>query len=259
MGNFEYERLHENLKRLNLNTMEAVLDNYLEIAAKKKQSMIEILDYLFNEEHSTRQERKFEFRTKIAGFPNKKTIEQFDFSFQPSIDKKIIKELCTLKWAYNAENVIFLGPPGVGKTHLAISLGMEAVKAGFLVYYTYAHDLIQKLKKSHSQNNLAKKLRTLCKYKVLIIDEIGYLPFDKDGASMFFQLINKRYETLSTILTSNRAFSEWDTIFGDQVIASAILDRVLHHCTPINIKGQSYRLKDRKRIGLGGEKKVQKR
>jgi DNA replication protein DnaC len=230
--------------------MEAMLDNYLEIASKKDLSVIEILDHLIEEEYTTKEATRLEFRTRITGFPVRKTIEQFDFSFQPSVDKKAITELCTLKFLYNAENVIFLGPPGVGKTHLAIALGMEALKAGFIVYYTPAHDLIQKLKQAHHENTLATKLKILCKYKLLIIDEIGYLPFDKEGASLFFQLISRRYEKLSTILTSNKAFSEWDTIFGDNVIAAAILDRLLHHCTTINIKGQSYRLKERQKIGL---------
>jgi len=256
MGNLEYERLHENLKRLKLDKMEAILDNYLEIAAKKSLGVLEILDYLIEQEYSTKEATKLEFRTRVAGFPYRKTMEQFDFSFQPSIDKKSIKELCTLRFVYNAENVIFLGPPGVGKTHLAIALGMEALKARFSVYYTYAHDLVQQLKKAHYENNLAKKLKTLCKCKLLIIDEIGYLPLDKDAASLFFQLISRRYEKLSIILTTNKAFSEWDTIFGENVIASAILDRLLHHCTSVNIKGKSYRLKERRKLYQGGEKKI---
>jgi len=255
MSNLAYERLHENLKRLKLTTMEAVLDNHLELAAKKNLSVIEILDELVDQEYATKEATKLEFRTRSSGFPVRKTLEQFDFGFQPSIDRKAITELCTLRFMYNAENVIFLGPPGVGKTHLAIALATEALKSGFIVYYTYAHDLIQKLKQANYENTLAKKLKTLCKYKLLIIDEIGYLPFDKEGANLFFQLISRRYDKLSTVLTSNKAFSEWDTIFGDNVIAAAILDRLLHHCTTINIKGQSYRLKERQKIGLNPQKR----
>jgi DNA replication protein DnaC len=256
MSNLVYERLHDNLINLNLVKIEEILDNYLEIASKKNLGILEILDYLIEQEFSTRELKRAEYRTKRAGFPNVKTIEQFDFGFQPSIDKNLIKELSTLKFAYNAENVIFIGPPGVGKTHLAISLGVEALKAKFPVLYVNSHDLILHLKKSYVQRNLSKKLKTLDKYKVLIIDEIGYLPFDKEGASLFFQLTNRRYEKLSTILTSNKPFSEWDSIFGESVIAAAILDRLLHHCTTVNIKGQSYRLKDR--IKLGGGRKITK-
>jgi DNA replication protein DnaC len=259
MGNLEYERLHENLKRLKLDKMEAILDNYLEIANKKNLSIIGILDHLIDQEYSTKETTKAEFRTRVAGFPFRKTFEQFDFSFQPSIDKKIITDLCSLRFVYNAENVIFLGPPGVGKTHLAIALGMEAIRARFSVYYISAHNLMEQLTKANHERNLTKKLQTFCKCKVLIIDEIGYLPFDKQAANLFFQLISKRYEKLSTILTSNKPFSEWDSIFGDNVIASAILDRLLHHCTPVNIKGQSYRLKDRQKTRLECDKKIKNR
>lgn len=255
MGNLEYERLHENLKRLKLDKMEAMLDNYIEIANKKNLTTIEILDYLIDQEYSTKETTKVEFRTRVAGFPFRKTIEQFDFAFQPSIDKKMITDLTSLRFVHNAENVMFLGPPGVGKTHLAIALGMEAIRSRFSVYYISAHNLMEQLTKAHHENNLTRKLRTFCKCKLLIIDEIGYLPFDKQGANLFFQLISRRYEKLSIILTSNKPFSEWDSIFGDNVIASAILDRLLHHCTNVNIKGQSYRLKERQKIKLRGDKK----
>jgi DNA replication protein DnaC len=254
MSSLEYERLHENLKRLKLTKIESMLDNYLEASTNKELSVIQILDYLFEQEYSTKETTKIEFRTRVAGFPFRKTLEQFEFGFQPSIAKADIQELCTLKFVYNAENVVLLGPPGVGKTHLAIALGIEAIKSRFSVYYIPAYNLIQQLKRAHSENSLSIKLKTFCKAKVLIIDEVGYLPFDREGANLFFQLISRRYEKLSIILTSNKAYSEWGTIFGDDVIASAILDRLLHHCTTINIRGQSYRLKDRRKFGLiGGE------
>jgi DNA replication protein DnaC len=153
-----------------------------------------------------------------------------------------------MRFVANAENVVFLGPPGVGKTHLAVGLGMIAARCRYSTYYINCHTLIEQLNKAHYENRLPERLKALSKYKVLIIDEIGYLPMDIQGANLFFQLIAKRYEKASTILTSNKSFSQWNDIFSDVTIASAILDRVLHHCTVINIKGDSYRLKERKEV-----------
>ena len=151
-----------------------------------------------------------------------------------------------MRFLENAENIVFLGPPGVGKTHLACALGMATARYRFSTYYINCHTLIEQLKKAHFENRLPDKLRTLGKYKLLIIDEIGCLPMDIQGANLFFQLIARRYEKVSTIFTSNKTFSQWNEVFTDMTIASAILDRVLHHCTVINIKGESYRLKERK-------------
>ena len=180
------------------------------------------------------------------GFPIKKTLDDFDFSFQPSIDKRQIDELATMRFLENGENVVFLGPPGVGKTHLASALGLVAAQHRFSTYYINCHQLIEQLKKAHFENRLPDKLKVLAKYRMLIIDEIGYLPMDIQGANLFFQLIARRYEKTSTVFTSNKTFSQWNEVFADVTIASAILDRVLHHCTVINIKGESYRLKERK-------------
>ena len=187
---------------------------------------------------------------KNEGFPVKKTLEEFDFEFQLSIDKKVIEDLATLRFVHNAENVVLLGPPGVGKSHLAIALGIEAVKAGISVYFTNTGNLIERLKLANREGMLEKKLRDLMKYKVLMIDEIGYLPFDEEGAHCLFQLISRRYEKCSTILTSNKSYGEWGEIFKDHVIAAAVLDRLFHHCTTINIKEESYRLKERKKQGI---------
>ena len=186
----------------------------------------------------------------MSGFPIKKTLDDFDFAFQPSIDKRQIDELATMRFLENGENIIFLGPPGVGKTHLASALGMVAARYRCSTYYINCHSLIEQLKKAHFENRLPDKLKTLGKYKMLIIDEISYLPMDMQGAKLFFQLIARCYEKVSTVFISNKAFSQsfsqWNEVFADVTIASAILDRVLHHCTVINIKGESYRLKERK-------------
>ena len=156
----------------------------------------------------------------------------------------------TLRFIHNAENLVLLGPPGVGKSHIAIALGIEAVKAGFSVYFANASDLIERLKKANREGIFEKKMKDFTKYKLLIIDEIGYLPFDEEGAYCLFQLISKRYEKSSTIFTSNKSYGEWGEIFKDHVIAAAVLDRILHHCMTINIKGDSYRLKERKKQGI---------
>ena len=246
MSDFTYERLKENLERLKMRNTLEILDNYLEQALKDKVNVVEILDHIFSEEAKSKNRRAVEKQIQMSGFPIKKGFAEFDFAFQPSIDKQQIDELCTMRFLESVENVVFLGPPGVGKTHLATALGMEAARHRFSTYYVNCHTLIEQLKKAHYENRLPDRLKVLAKYKLLIIDEIGYLPMDIQGANLFFQLITRRYEKVSTIFTSNKTFSQWNEVFADVTIASAILDRVLHHCTVINIKGESYRLKERK-------------
>lgn len=250
-----YERLHENLKLLEMDRIDEIVDNYLEIASKENKSVIDILDYLVQEELQRKSSRYFDTRIKMAHFPFRKTLEEFDFSFQPSIDKKTINNLASLKFVYNVENVILLGPPGVGKTHIAIGLGIEALKGRIPVYFITAAELLQKLRNALQKGELKRTFTRLCMHKLMIIDEIGYLPLEKQDANLFFQLVSKRYEKGSIILTSNQPFRNWGAIFGDDVVASAILDRLLHHSTVVNIKGESYRIKDRKRLGLVDQQK----
>jgi len=245
-----YESLHSNMSALGLSTAESILDNWLGVAAEKNLPTIEILNHLFHQELSSRRESAIKTRTKLAGFPVKKSMDDFDFDFQTSIDKKAVNELRTLRFVNNAENLILLGPSGVGKTHIAIGLGIDAIKAGFSVYFINSAVMIEKLKTASQRGNLERKLKTLNKYKLLIIDEIGYLPFDTEASNLFFRLISMRYEHASTIFTSNKSYSEWGEIFGDPIIATAILDRILHHSVTLNIKGDSYRLRSRRRSGL---------
>lgn len=253
-NNAIYERVHSNMLRLGLITAEEMLDNWISTASSNDKTPLEILDHLFEQEVSIRRESAIRTRLKISGIPVKKRIDDFDLDFQKSIDRKVLNELCTMRFINNQENIIFLGPPGVGKTHLAIGLGMEAIQAGFSVYYINCADMIDRLKIASRRENLERKLKTLNKYKLLIIDEIGYLPMDLESSNLFFRLISMRYEHASTIFTSNKSYGEWGEIFGDPVIATAILDRILHHSNTINIKGESYRLKNRKKMGLFDKK-----
>ena len=248
MSEFTYERLRENLERLKMKNTLEILDNYLERAIKDNTNVVEILDYIFSEESKNKTRRAVEKQIQMSGFPMRKGFDEFDFSFQPTIDRRQIEELRTMRFIENAENIVFLGPPGVGKTHLATALGMETAGHRFSTYYTNCHALIEQMKKAHFENRLPDKLKALARYKLLVIDEIGYLPMDIQGANLFFQLIARRYEKVSTIFTSNKTFSQWNDIFADVTIASAILDRVLHHCNVIHIKGDSYRLKERKEL-----------
>ena len=249
-NNLVYERVHGNMQILGLNTAESIMDNWLSTAAEKEMSVIEVLDHLLDQEVSIRRESAIRTRTKVAGFPVKKYISDFDLKFQKSIDKKVMDELCTMRFVHNQENLILLGAPGVGKTHIAIGLGIVAIEAGFSVYFINSADMIARMKMAAQRGNLERQLKTLNKYKLLIIDEIGYLPFDSEASNLFFRLISKRYEHASTIFTSNKSYSEWGEVFGDPVIATAILDRILHHSITLNIKGDSYRLKKRKKAGL---------
>jgi DNA replication protein DnaC len=248
MSELVMERIRENLASLKMKHTLEILDNYLERAVKDELNIVEVLDHIFTEEAIFKQKRAIETQIMTSGFPMKKGLSDFDFGFQPSIDRRQIEELATMRFLENAENIVFLGPPGVGKTHLATALGLTAAGHRKSTYYINCHNLIEQLKKAHFENRLPDKLRILGKYRLLVIDEIGCLPMDIQGANLFFQLIARRYEKTSTVFTSNKTFSQWNEVFADLTIASAILDRILHHCTVVNIKGESYRLKERKEL-----------
>ena len=217
---------------------------------------MEILDHLLSEEVKSKRSKRYETKLKYAGFPFRKTMEEFDFSFQPSMDKSVVNDLMTLRFIHNRENLVFLSPPGVGKTHLSVAIGMHALQSDISVYYVTAVKLVQALRKEFMRDGLNALLRKYARYPLMIIDEIGYLPLNREESNLLFQLVSYRYEKCSTIFTSNKSFSEWGEVIGDQVMASAVLDRVLHHSIVVNIKGESYRLKDRRKGNPPPYKKV---
>ncbi len=212
-------------------------------AAKTKISYQEYLYKLLQQQIIDRVDRSINARIKKAGFPYIASIEGYDFSFCPKLDEKLIRELGSLSFLNNADNILLVGPPGVGKTHLAISIGLKAARQRKRVKFTTAEEITDELIAANRTNTLVDYLEAVSRIELLIIDEIGYLNIGKEAASLFFRLISKRYEKRSTIITSNKPFEEWGEIFNDDVIATAILDRLLHHSYPFLIQGKSYRMR----------------
>ncbi len=240
------------LEKMKMDSLNISLDVLCEQAAKKDLNYRDFLTEALKAEWLGRHQKGVEARMRTAHFPWVKTIEQFDFSFQPTIDKKVIRELASVGFVERGENIIILGPPGVGKTHLAVGLGVKALEAGHTVLFLTLESMITRLTRARMENRAERQLIQFVSPKVLIIDEMGYLPMNRDEAGLFFRLLTRRYEKASTIITSNKSFVDWGEIFNDQVLATAILDRLLHHCTTINIKGESYRLKEKRKAGVFG-------
>lgn len=239
-----YTQLTKNLEYLKLKQMKEHLDEVIDFVTTNNLSFAEGLTKLTSYEIDFKEANMIRSMVKVGAFPHHKELKDFDFAFQPTINKQQILDFETLHFLESQENIVFLGSSGVGKTHLAVSIGISAAKKRVSTYFIKCHDLIQQLKKAKLENRLDDRLKHFCKYKLLIIDELGHLPIDKEDSKLFFQLIDMRYEKKSTILTTNINFNNWDDVFFDPIIANAILDRVLHHAHVVNIAGKSYRLKE---------------
>jgi len=236
------DRIESNLTRLRLPRIREILEQVLKVAEKQDKSHLSFLDELLEEEVAHKEQRRIETALKISGLPFIKSIDEFDFTFQPKLDRQKVMSLFDLTFVQQKGNVIFLGSPGVGKTHLAVSLAIKACQSGMSIYFTNMEDLIKKLKKDHETGRPGKG-RSYYKSSLVVIDEVGYTPINREECNLFFRFIAIRYEKASTVITSNKGFSDWTELFHDPIIVSAILDRLLHHSVVINIKGNSYRLK----------------
>lgn len=237
----EYNELNTNLETLGLNKIKEELSKNLDKNIFDNSQLIPFLNYMFKQEIEFRDKRAKEININVSYFPYKKRIEDFDFDFQPGLSKSKIMDLMTLRFI---ENIIFQGLPGTGKTMLSTCIGTEAAINRISTYFISCSKLLSELNKAYFENRLDRRLKQFCKYKLLIIDELGFLPISKKDANLLFQLVAMRYESKSTIITTNVEFSKWGETLHDPLIATAILDRLLHHCTVINIDGPSYRAKD---------------
>jgi len=246
----QLERVTQHLTRLQLVATRDRLETLLQQAAKDEVSYLDFLDRVLSDEVASKNEKRVKMGVQIAHFPLQRSLDDFDFALQPSIDRKLIRELETGRYLANGENVLLLGPPGVGKTHLAIGLGRRAVETGASCLFLPATGLVAQLLRAENEGRLEERLTYFAKPKLLIIDELGYLPFERRAANLFFQLVNRRYAKGSLMITSNQSVGHWGEVFGDVMAAAAILDRLLHYSHVITIKGESYRLREKRKAGL---------
>lgn len=236
------DRLTTNLERLRLPRTKAVLEEVLQTAESQSYSYLQMLDTLLEEEVACKEQRRLSSALNVSGLPFIKTLDDFDFSFQPGLDRQQIASLFDLTFLPRHDNVLFLGPPGVGKTHLAVALAVKCAQAGQTIFYTTMADLIEKLKADHLAGR-SGKTRCHLRASLVVVDEVGYTPIGREECHLFYRFVATRYEKASTVITSNKAFGDWAELFHDPIIVTAILDRLLHHSVVVNIRGHSYRLK----------------
>jgi DNA replication protein DnaC len=249
-------RVGERLVKFRLSAVAERLDAILSEAARTEPTYLDFLDRLLAEEVEVKQRKRVAMGIMIAQFPSVKTFDDFDFKFQPSVDQKLVRELATGRFVANAENALLFGPPGVGKTHLAIALGRAVVESGHSVLFVSATALLAALTLAQREGKLAEQIHFYAKPKLLIVDELGYLPLEQATANHFFQLVNRRYERGSMLITTNQTVTQWGHVFGDDTIAAAVLDRLLHHSHTLLIQGESYRLRLKKKAGLINSEKT---
>lgn len=249
--NLADERIEHLSEKLHLPDVPALLGALAQEAVAKEWPFSGFTEVLLQAQADAADARAADTIQRLAGFPVRKTLDEFDYSFQPSVNKKQVAELSSCAFVERAENVVLLGPPGVGKTHLAIGLGAEAAKRRMQVKFTTAARLVASLSEARTAGTFSRRLQSFVRPRLLIVDEVGFLPLDAGEASLLFEVVCRRYGRGSIVLTSNKSYGEWGEMFsGDTVIATAILDRLVHHSTTISIKGESYRPKDKRRAGI---------
>ena len=247
------DRIRSHATRLGLTHLTETITALVERAETAQLGYLEFVDLLLEEEVGLRESRRFRNALKLSGLPHHKTLDEFDFAFQPDLDGRKVRDLATLEFIRAKSNVALLGPPGVGKTMLAVALAVAACQAGFSIYFTTLDDLVRRLRTAEATGRFNRQLQAFLRPAVLVVDEVGYLPLDRAEANMFFQLITRRYERGTMIVTSNKSFTEWGGVLGDDVLATAILDRLLHHCEVLPINGPSYRLRNRMNLIPGAD------